>query len=289
MLARFRQFRRILLTEQRAWRERLVFAFSLGIPLAGGVTARLLLDYEAADCSLVGPFPGRPARRSLRRGDRRRPARRAGARGRRGGGDAVRRRVRLRGRRPARGLPQGVDLALCRPSSSRTSTATRGSWSGGSASTGSWRSPPPRRAWRSSGNPWACGSAPSTIFHQPAESLAHGLPDPALDRAERGDPDQDLEHCPHRTSPGGTGEPPDGRPRRGADESDQPALPLQHAHIDLVAHPLAAGDGAHADRQAVGAPAAPAAQPGAVRHAARRSWRRWTSTWTSRRSASVRR
>ena len=56
MLARFRQFRRILLTEQRAWRERLVFAFSLGIPLSGGVTARLLLDYEAADCSLVGPF-----------------------------------------------------------------------------------------------------------------------------------------------------------------------------------------------------------------------------------------
>lgn len=56
MLARFRQFRRILLTEQRAWRERLVFAFSLGVPLAGGVTARLLLDYDAADCSLVGPF-----------------------------------------------------------------------------------------------------------------------------------------------------------------------------------------------------------------------------------------
>ena len=56
MLARFRQFRRILLTEQRAWRERLVFAFSLGIPLAGGVAARLLLDYDAADCSLVGPF-----------------------------------------------------------------------------------------------------------------------------------------------------------------------------------------------------------------------------------------
>ena len=56
MLARFRQFRRILLTEQRAWRERLVFAFSLGVPLTGGVTARLLLGYEAADCSLVGPF-----------------------------------------------------------------------------------------------------------------------------------------------------------------------------------------------------------------------------------------
>ena len=56
MLVRFRQFRRILLTEQRAWRERLVFAFSLGIPLVGGVIARLLLNYDAADLSLAGPF-----------------------------------------------------------------------------------------------------------------------------------------------------------------------------------------------------------------------------------------
>ena len=56
MLVRFRQFRRILLTEQRAWRERLVFAFSFGIPLVGGVMARLLLNYDAADFSLVGPL-----------------------------------------------------------------------------------------------------------------------------------------------------------------------------------------------------------------------------------------
>lgn len=56
MLVRFRQFRRILLTEQRAWRERLVFAFSLGIPLVCGVIARLLLNYDAADFSLAGPF-----------------------------------------------------------------------------------------------------------------------------------------------------------------------------------------------------------------------------------------
>ena len=56
MLVRFRQFRRILLTEQRAWRERLVFAFALGVPLAGGVAARLLLNYNAADLSLAGPF-----------------------------------------------------------------------------------------------------------------------------------------------------------------------------------------------------------------------------------------
>lgn len=56
MLVRFQQFRRILLTEQRAWRERLVFAIALGVPLAGGVAARLLLNYNAADLSLAGPF-----------------------------------------------------------------------------------------------------------------------------------------------------------------------------------------------------------------------------------------
>ena len=56
MLVRFSQFRRILLTEQRAWRERLVFAAALGIPLSFGVTARLLLNYNAADVSLAGPF-----------------------------------------------------------------------------------------------------------------------------------------------------------------------------------------------------------------------------------------
>ena len=56
MLVRFRQFRRILLTERRAWRERLVFAFSLGIPLSAGVAARLLLNYDAADLTLAGAF-----------------------------------------------------------------------------------------------------------------------------------------------------------------------------------------------------------------------------------------
>ena len=56
MLVRFQQFRRILLTEQRAWRERLVFAFMLGIPLCCGITSRLLLNYDAADFSLAGPY-----------------------------------------------------------------------------------------------------------------------------------------------------------------------------------------------------------------------------------------
>ena len=33
-----------------------MFAFMLGIPLAGGVAARLLLNYNAADFLLAGPF-----------------------------------------------------------------------------------------------------------------------------------------------------------------------------------------------------------------------------------------
>ena len=57
-------------------------------------------------------------------------------------------------------------------------------------------------------------------------------------------------------------------PRR-AGQPDQPALPVQHADLGLVADPLGAGEGADADREAVGAAAPAAAQPGALRHAAR--------------------
>ena len=56
MLVRFGQFRRILLTEKRAWRERLTFAFAFGIPVSIGVASRLLLNYDAADLSLAGSF-----------------------------------------------------------------------------------------------------------------------------------------------------------------------------------------------------------------------------------------
>jgi len=56
MLVRFPWFRRILLTEKRDWPERLVFAFSLGLPLTAGVGSRLLLNYEAADLTLAGSF-----------------------------------------------------------------------------------------------------------------------------------------------------------------------------------------------------------------------------------------
>jgi two-component system, LytTR family, sensor kinase len=56
MLVRFGQFRRILLTEERAWRERLTFALAFGIPAMLGVVSRLLLNYDAADLSVSGSF-----------------------------------------------------------------------------------------------------------------------------------------------------------------------------------------------------------------------------------------
>lgn len=56
MLARFRQFRHILIFERRGWSDRLVFALAIGLPLMAGVTARLLLNYRAADLTLEGAF-----------------------------------------------------------------------------------------------------------------------------------------------------------------------------------------------------------------------------------------
>ena len=56
MLVRYRRFRHILIFERRDWPDRLVFALALGVPLASGVAARLLLNYYAADLSLEGAF-----------------------------------------------------------------------------------------------------------------------------------------------------------------------------------------------------------------------------------------
>src|SRR3954467_140409 len=56
MLVRYRRFRHILIFERRALPDRMTFALSLGIPLAAGVAARLLLNYNAADLTLEGSF-----------------------------------------------------------------------------------------------------------------------------------------------------------------------------------------------------------------------------------------
>src|SRR6476659_2531177 len=56
MLVRYRRFRHILIFERRDWPDRLTFILALGIPLAAGVASRLLLNYNAADLTLEGPF-----------------------------------------------------------------------------------------------------------------------------------------------------------------------------------------------------------------------------------------
>jgi len=56
ILVRYHRFRHILISERRAWPERLLFAVSLGLPLAAGVASRLLLNYDAADLTLEGAF-----------------------------------------------------------------------------------------------------------------------------------------------------------------------------------------------------------------------------------------
>lgn len=56
VLVRYHRFRAILLTERRAWPDRLVFALALGIPMGAGVVARLLLGYKAADLTLEATF-----------------------------------------------------------------------------------------------------------------------------------------------------------------------------------------------------------------------------------------
>jgi two-component system, LytTR family, sensor kinase len=56
MLVRYHRFRDLLISERRAWPMRLFFAFGLGLPVAVGVVARLLLGYKALDLTLEGAF-----------------------------------------------------------------------------------------------------------------------------------------------------------------------------------------------------------------------------------------
>jgi two-component system LytT family sensor kinase len=56
ILVRFRRFRHFLIFEHRPSPDRLAFALSLGILLSAGVSARLLLHYDAADLTLEGAF-----------------------------------------------------------------------------------------------------------------------------------------------------------------------------------------------------------------------------------------
>jgi two-component system, LytTR family, sensor kinase len=56
MLVRYHRFRDLLIHERRGWPMKFFFALSLGLPLTGGVVARLLLHYNGLDVTLEGAF-----------------------------------------------------------------------------------------------------------------------------------------------------------------------------------------------------------------------------------------
>ena len=272
MLVRFPWFRRILLTEKRDWPERLVFAASLGLPLTAGVVARLLLNYNAADLTLAGLVPRRPARRA------RTPARSSAS------WSASRRSSPASGSRcpfaVGCGFAGGGLREICPKeaiwhfSPLFFTDLHRNVWRLVRRFEIDWVVDPARRADRRS------RSSRQALGHRFGHDTAHLLPRAAARawlcalvvlatvlcvaipikiwnsaRIEHRLQEQEKLLMAARA--------------RGARQPDQPALPVQHADVDLVADPLAAGDGAHADRQAVGAAPPAAAQPGALRHAAR--------------------
>ncbi len=112
MLARYRRFRHILIFERRDWPDRLAFALGLTSRSPLGVVSRLLLNYDAADLMLEGAFLAGLIAGPVHRRHRRRRHRASRLLRRRMGRHPLCRRLRLRRRRPARGLPQGTHLEL---------------------------------------------------------------------------------------------------------------------------------------------------------------------------------
>ena len=170
MLVRFRQFRRILLTEQRAWRERLVFAFSLGNPPVRRRRRPAAARLRRGGLLAGRPVPRRVDRRPVRRRPRRGARRRAGPAGGRGGGPAVRGRLRVRRRRPAGGLPEGSHLApvaavLRGPAPARVAARPKVPRR---LAAGPRRGPP--SAWRRSGRPSESGSARRSSSSSPSRT-----------------------------------------------------------------------------------------------------------------------
>jgi len=56
MLVRYHRFRDLLIHEHRGWPMKTFFAVGLGVPLAAGVGARLLLGYDGLDVTLEGAY-----------------------------------------------------------------------------------------------------------------------------------------------------------------------------------------------------------------------------------------
>ena len=112
MLVRYRRFRHILIFERRDWPDRLTFVLFFGVPLAAGVSRAAPPELQGRRPQPRRRVPDRPHRRPLRRRGGRGARGRAAARQRRMDRPALRDRLRLRRRRPARAVPEGGHLAL---------------------------------------------------------------------------------------------------------------------------------------------------------------------------------
>ena len=241
MLVRFHRFRRILLTEQRDWPERLVFAARPRHSADRRRRRAPAPQLQRRRPDARRRVPRRPHRRPLRRRARRRDVGVPAALRRRVRRAALRGRLRLRRRRPARDLPEGRHLALLAVLLHQRCTAASGGWSARSRSTGrsSWSLAPiglelirqaigaPLRrdapllpaiadarladAARASSRPCSAVAIPIKIWN--SARIEHRL--------------QEQEKLLMAARIEALAEP------------DQPALPVQHADVDLVADPLA--------------------------------------------------
>ena len=210
-----------------------------GHPPLGGGRGAAVTRLRGGRPHVGGSAACRPHRGPLRRCARRRHGRDSCAGGRRVHRAPVRRGVRFRRGRPARGVPERGHLAVHAVHLHRSASA-------GVAD----RAPPrgqlaDRAARRDRGARIASAGARSPVHRRPP--LLFGLDSAVGDgtgggrhRTGRGDAHQDLEHGAHRAPPAGAGKTAPGGQGGGAEESDQPALPLQHPRVDLVSHSHAA-------------------------------------------------
>ena len=244
ILVRYHRFRHILIFERRAWPDRLLFALSLGMPLAAGVAVRLLLNYDAADLTLegaflagliAGPYAGRHRRPDGRRRRRCSPA----SSSRCSSPSAAASPAAAFARRARTRKPSGTS----RRSSSPSCTATSGAWSKTFRSTGRssccWRrsrSNCLRQAlgWRFS----AQRDAALLPAHRAAMIGLVGLARRARRRCSCvATPIKIWNNARIEHRLAGAGKAAAGGASRGAGQPDQPALPVQHADVDLVADP----------------------------------------------------
>ena len=291
MLVRYRRFRHILIFERRDWPDRLVFALASACRWRLASSPGCCCNYNAADLTLEGVVPRRADRRPVR-----------GRHGRRHGRLARRSSTASSSPCPspsAAGSPAAASASSAprKPSgtsprsSSRACTGARGRCCAPCRSTGrssccSRRSGSSCCA-RSLGVRWG---AHHRLFYLATAILRfRGRCSPCCWRQSSAWPRQSRSGTTRGSSTGCRNRKAAARGQdRSARQPDQPALPVQHADVDLVPDSDAARDGADADHQALGAAPPAAAKHRSFRDAFARSSSRSTNTWTSRSSASVR-